>query len=379
MTNPENLPIKIATRDVVVPLQKSGSLVARGLVAIQNSKGLDSTKNNDELYRQARTIFDQAEVESDYSIMDWGEKRDARDARYNIERKFLGSSPTLFSAFNIFKKLASKNYGKALYPLSILSGGHELDDFLDNDEAARLRRVPLGTEHRHEQLNELFKNRSRYLAQPAFEWCFANQTNVDVELWCDLGDMYFAGHGVTLDRVQAAIWFRKAAEQGHVKAQYRMGCCFSWDETEEGQAEAAQWYLMAAKQGDATAQFNLGLCYQYGEGLTRAYAKAAKWYIKAAKQGHNGAQVQLRHISSWHKSSVTAVDATTERWDLSLLKAANQGGADAQYIIGNLYSMGWGATQNDAKAAQWYCKAAKQGHEDAQIELRNLGIDWNTN
>ena len=53
-------------------------------------------------------------------------------------------------------------------------------------------------------------------------------------------------------------------------------------------------------------------------------------------------------------------------------KAANQGNADAQYGIGWMYYEGEGVPQDYAKARQWFEKAANQGSSDAQIDTQSL-------
>lgn len=49
-------------------------------------------------------------------------------------------------------------------------------------------------------------------------------------------------------------WYRKAAEQGHVKAQCKLG---SWYRLYRKGEEAAKWYRKAAEQGNASAQKEL--------------------------------------------------------------------------------------------------------------------------
>ena len=50
-------------------------------------------------------------------------------------------------------------------------------------------------------------------------------------------------------------------------------------------AEGVKWYRLAANQGHVGAQFNLGVTYG-GHGVTQDYVEAAKWYRLAANQGH---------------------------------------------------------------------------------------------
>lgn len=54
-----------------------------------------------------------------------------------------------------------------------------------------------------------------------------------------------------------------------------------------------------------------------------------------------------------------------------ILKAAEQGNAEAQFNLGLIYYNGDGVPRDDPEAAKWYFKAAEQGHIEAQL---NLGV-----
>ena len=53
-------------------------------------------------------------------------------------------------------------------------------------------------------------------------------------------------------------------------------------------------------------------------------------------------------------------------------KAANQGYACAQSILGDCYYWGNGVKRNYEKAAKWYQKAADQGDKYAQERLQRI-------
>ena len=64
-----------------------------------------------------------------------------------------------------------------------------------------------------------------------------------------------------------------------------------------------------------------------------------------------------------------------------LLKAAEQGNADAQLTFGQLYGGGYATEYNEpgtdvtpdpAEAKKWYTKAAEQGNQEAQAALHAL-------
>lgn len=55
-------------------------------------------------------------------------------------------------------------------------------------------------------------------------------------------------------------------------------------------------------------------------------------------------------------------------------KAAEQGLAEAQYLLGFIHDKGKEKEQNLRKAKKWYKKAAKEGHIEAQFNLAVLYV-----
>ena len=73
-----------------------------------------------------------------------------------------------------------------------------------------------------------------------------------------LGWLYHKGIGTAQNDVQAAIWWRNAAEQGLPEAQQGLGWAYANGKgVEEDVAEAYRWYRRAAEAGDETAQQGL--------------------------------------------------------------------------------------------------------------------------
>jgi len=95
------------------------------------------------------------------------------------------------------------------------------------------------------------------------------------------------------------------------------------------------------------------------------YAKAVEWYRIAAEQGYADAQGNLGDMYESGRG-VTKDDAEAARW---YRKAAEQGNARAQCILGYKYENGLGVPQDYAEAVRWYRKAADQGDANAQYNL----------
>ena len=95
------------------------------------------------------------------------------------------------------------------------------------------------------------------------------------------------------------------------------------------------------------------------------HVNALEWYRKAADQGYAVAQV----ILGWHYHTGEGVpqdDAEAARW---YRLAADQGDAVAQQSLGCVYREGKGVPQDDAESVRWFRLAAEQGRADAQHDL----------
>ena len=206
----------------------------------------------------------------------------------------------------------------------------------------------------------------------AFKWYrkAADQGHVNAQF--SLGVMYDFGLGVAEDNAEAFKWYRKAADQGQVKAQFNLGMMYHFGEgVAEDKAEAFKWYRKAADQGDADAQLSLGALYDFGEGVAEDKAEAFKWYRKAADQGHADAQFNLGVMYS-DGEGVAEDNAEAFKW---YRKAADQGEVKAQFNLGMMYHFGEGVAEDKAEAVKWYRKAADQGYAEAQFSLGVMYYD----
>ena len=189
------------------------------------------------------------------------------------------------------------------------------------------------------------------LAVAAFTGCGMSEKAILAEL--NAGNAAFDAK----DYETAAKHFKSAAEHGNAEAQFKLGECYaSGNGVEASASEAVKWYRKAAEQGHAEAQYNLGEWY---DGLLVINSKfcededvgeALKWYHKAAEQGHHEAKMRLKYHD---------------------VLAAEQGDAEAQYRVGCIFLESQSFDLNDM-AADYFRKAAEQGHEKAKKKLKEL-------
>jgi hypothetical protein len=109
--------------------------------------------------------------------------------------------------------------------------------------------------------------------------------------------MYHDGYGVHQDYLEAAKWYRRAAEQEHAGGQFNLGL-MHWLGlgAPHDYAEAVRWFRRAADQGDEKAQFALGLSYFHGQGVAQDLVAAYMWFDLAARS--EAADVP-RFLTTW--------------------------------------------------------------------------------
>lgn len=116
----------------------------------------------------------------------------------------------------------------------------------------------------------------------------------DPDAQCQLGMYYQEGLELAPDNQTAAMWFRRAAGQGHAVAQLALGRMYL---TGEGvlpdEIQAVKWIRQAAEQGFAPAQDELAVLYSEGVGVMQDAVEALNWAAKAAEQGYPEAQYRL--------------------------------------------------------------------------------------
>ncbi len=82
------------------------------------------------------------------------------------------------------------------------------------------------------------------------------------------------------DYSTAFKWFQKAAAQGVVDSQYRLGQMLldGKPKVPKDSDEAIKWLLLTANQGHQLAQLDLAQCYESGKAVNRDIVEAYKWY-----------------------------------------------------------------------------------------------------
>lgn len=91
--------------------------------------------------------------------------------------------------------------------------------------------------------------------QDSFWQIYTNALRGDKAAEYQVGVMYERGMGVEQDLAKSALWYEKAAWQGHVDAQYNLALMYAAGRgVDENEERAMIWLAKAAKQGDKEAR-----------------------------------------------------------------------------------------------------------------------------
>lgn len=178
-----------------------------------------------------------------------------------------------------------------------------------------------------------------------------------------LGRSYDQGWAVRVDHDEAAEWYLKAAEQGDASAQWNLALYY-YDHSNYDQA--TKWFTLAAEQGQEKSIEKLKDIKKNAPKTTKAEYKAAlkeiKHYPKAAKKG----TAQDKFNYAYYLCCRGNVSIEAVEW---LHKAAEEGHAKAQKMLGDCYYYGRGIDKNIMEAVVWYKKSADQRYVEAQNKL----------
>ena len=138
--------------------------------------------------------------------------------------------------------------------------------------------------------------------------------------------------------------------------------------------------LTKAECGIAPSQYEVGRDFLEGRGVKQDYKEALKWFKRAADQGNPQAQLSLARMYYEEQG----IDDDTIDNGISSNKviaaqlsklAADQGLADAQVLLGEIYDFGIAGEERPEEAVRLFRLAAEQGNTKAQLCLGNMYME----
>lgn len=161
--------------------------------------------------------------------------------------------------------------------------------------------------------------------------------------------MYASGSGVPRNMAKAFELYRRAAEQGNLKAQTALGYLYAGGEegVEQNPKEAVLWWLQAAIKGDADAMYGLATLYVRGApGVPRQPEEGVRWLRQAIDRDHAPAMDLMAQMQA--NGDGVPKDLTES---IRLFRAAvAAGNEDSPGNLAMMYVLGLGVTRNPVVA-----------------------------
>jgi hypothetical protein len=188
----------------------------------------------------------------------------------------------------------------------------------------------------------------------------------------------------------ALTWYQSAAEAGFANAQFSLGNCYlqgypnagatatsdastaatattTQKESKEGRngkdiPKALHWFREAAKQGHLAAQYHLGWC--LANGIMRIHQRSERHQQQGSvgEVIQEGLQQQRQDYEQEKGTSSSAEEELKEamHW---IQESARHGYPSAQHYLGLCYNDGYGVEQNQEQSFYWLSKVAME-HDD---------------
>lgn len=185
-----------------------------------------------------------------------------------------------------------------------------------------------------------------------------------------LGSFNYSGEVSPKNLKEAFYWFRKAAEGGHPKAQGTVGEMYSFGiYVDKDYDEAFHWFTKGADQGDNLSLFSIAGLYHFGKGVEKDETKELKYLKLAYHQGYRDAQASLAHIYAY---GLAGQDEDPLNAFLMAKESAENGSLLGQTYLGIFYYEGKGTEEDVIKGKAILQELVDKGYAPAYMAMRNI-------
>ncbi|CDZ76966.1 Putative beta-lactamase HcpC precursor [Legionella massiliensis] len=232
--------------------------------------------------------------------------------------------------------------------------------------------------------------------------------DTQAQMYCAAAYLY--GFGAKKNEDTARQYFIEAAKNGNAIAQYTLAEHFINTRNLNSKKLGVIWLSKAAAQGDVNAEAKLGQMYVSGDVVTRDNEKGLELLVKAASKNSYAAMVALGELAVKQNQLDTAKDWLTKAADIAgtdpqaelalarlytdpkstlfnpktgfmwTLQAAQKGAKPAQQALSVMYKDGKGVTANPQLAEQWLQKAnEKTVDKEPEVAAEVEVVRWLSN
>ena len=206
----------------------------------------------------------------------------------------------------------------------------------------------------------------------ALYWFKKAAQDNDIQAQYNLGMIYLDGEGVKKNHNVAKEWFEKSSTQGHTESQYQLACLYLNEELEMFNQKLGYALLKKAStpskennfEPSSQAIVGRGLCLQNGWGVKKNLKESVKFYEKASDpklpEGDNPLGMYYLGLAHYNGTGVPINFKLAFKF---FSMAADQELCNAEYFVAGLLYYGEGVQQNYSKAIKYYKKVVE--HQEA--------------
>ena len=188
----------------------------------------------------------------------------------------------------------------------------------------------------------------------------------------DIQYLVGAAYYVKEDYENAEVWWKKAASQNQMDA--ILWLYLHYDEDKNDSLTAFEYLRQAVDLEQPNALCEMGYYYLNGYIVSKDISKAIDYYERSAKLGCLVSYSYLGLIYFWNKYGVKNRQRAAAYWK----QGAEAGNPECQYNYGCVLKKGRGVKKDKQQAIHWFTLSAQNGNEDAQEELKKMGITYET-
>lgn len=129
----------------------------------------------------------------------------------------------------------------------------------------------------------------------------------DIPAQYSLGYLYEKGAGVKQNFQQSTYWYTQAANHDHMEASFRLSILYLHPNNKKlrDPNKALRWLEKAAEKGHLQAQYTIGKRYHEGNGINKNTKLGLQWLEAAKEAGHLEAENYLAKIGREAKTKTS--------------------------------------------------------------------------
>jgi TPR repeat protein len=184
-----------------------------------------------------------------------------------------------------------------------------------------------------------------------------------------LASCFYNAIGTRKDDRRAFLFAGRSASQNHPGAQNLLGMLYVDGippDVSPDPETGMRWYIRASEQGEAAAIYNIATLFERGVAMDESPSQAFRWYLRAAEYGSISA---ANIVGLFYEQGVIGEAPDPQKAADWYARAAGQGHPFAQYNVGRCHVEGLGVPTDPAKALGFFERAAQQRHVLARMSL----------